>query len=614
MATSGSITTNEVSGRSLTFSWSVKNQSISGNYTDINWSLVGSGSASGYVYGGSFTVNINGKTEYSSATRIPIYQGTVIKSDTARIYHAPDGTSGLDVYIESAIYTYGINATASGSWELPTIPRQAILTGADNFNDEQNPKITYSNPAGNSVTTLQACISLTGAVADVPYRDISKTGTSYTFNLTETERNTLRNSIPNSTSRTVKFLVKTVIGGNTYYSTLEKTFTIVNANPVFSNFIYEDVDVKTTALTGNNQKFISKYSDIKVTIPVANKMIAQKGATATTYTAVIGDTSKNIAYSDIADVFTTINNISSNTVSVFAKDSRNNQTQVVKALDVINYIEPKISSMFFNRKDGVGETVLITGNGTYMNVDFGAVVNTIETIEFRRKEKESGTWSSWTSIKGYFNFNGGTFTNKLTNELIGTSWTFGVEYDVEVRITDKLASYTFPLEVNSGKTLMTAVKNKGVCFGGIYNLEVGGPLQVNEKSILDLTYPVGAIYMSVVNTNPATLFGGTWVEWGKGRVPVGVDTSQTEFNNVEKTGGTKTVTLTIAQMPNHNHNTSDSRDNAIPRRAWLSSGSDLFQIGSGPGYPVGELNAVGGGQAHNNLQPYITCYMWKRTA
>ena len=66
-------------------------------------------------------------------------------------------------------------------------------------------------------------------------------------------------------------------------------------------------------------------------------------------------------------------------------------------------------------------------------------------------------------------------------------------------------------------------------------------------------YPVGSIYMSVSSTNPANLFGGTWVATGTGRVPVGVNTADSNFNTVEKTGGASTVTLTAAQMPSHTH-------------------------------------------------------------
>jgi microcystin-dependent protein len=95
--------------------------------------------------------------------------------------------------------------------------------------------------------------------------------------------------------------------------------------------------------------------------------------------------------------------------------------------------------------------------------------------------------------------------------------------------------------------------------------------------------------------------------WGTGRVPVGVDTSQTEFNTVEKTGGEKAHTLTIAEMPSHNH----SYD--------LYSGNNMANSGNNVahGYPehynrTYSTGSNGSGQAHNNLQPYITCYMFKR--
>ena len=66
-------------------------------------------------------------------------------------------------------------------------------------------------------------------------------------------------------------------------------------------------------------------------------------------------------------------------------------------------------------------------------------------------------------------------------------------------------------------------------------------------------YPVGSIYMSVSGTNPSSFLGGTWVAWGSGRVPVGVNTSDGNFNTVEKTGGTATETLSVSQMPSHTH-------------------------------------------------------------
>lgn len=137
----------------------------------------------------------------------------------------------------------------------------------------------------------------------------------------------------------------------------------------------------------------------------------------------------------------------------------------------------------------------------------------------------------------------------------------------------------------------------------------GGLVSLND-SLLDKTYPVGSIYMSVNNTNPSTLFGGTWVAWGSGRVPVGVNASDSNFSTVEKTGGASTVKLTTSQMPKHSHGATNFIINS-------AAGSQI-NVGSGGGI-VSHSSAFvtdvsGGDSAHNNLQPYITCYMWKRTA
>ena len=129
--------------------------------------------------------------------------------------------------------------------------------------------------------------------------------------------------------------------------------------------------------------------------------------------------------------------------------------------------------------------------------------------------------------------------------------------------------------------------------------------------IVDLIYPVGSIYMSVNSTSPATLFGGTWERWGNGRVPVGVDTSQTEFSTVGKTGGAKTHTLTTAQMPSHIHGDTYF----TPQNVNIKQGTgQSIVVTGGLNLIQSNTTSTGSGNAHNNLQPYITCYMWKRTA
>ena len=134
--------------------------------------------------------------------------------------------------------------------------------------------------------------------------------------------------------------------------------------------------------------------------------------------------------------------------------------------------------------------------------------------------------------------------------------------------------------------------------------------KVKISTILKTVYPIGSIYLSTVPTNPATLFGfGTWKTWGAGRVPVGVNTSDTAFNTVEKTGGEKTHKLTVAEMPSHQHNLS-----IVGGGSKKASAVNWTTVDNSRKYASDMIEATGGNGAHNNLQPYVTCYMWKRTA
>ena len=117
-----------------------------------------------------------------------------------------------------------------------------------------------------------------------------------------------------------------------------------------------------------------------------------------------------------------------------------------------------------------------------------------------------------------------------------------------------------------------------------------------KNYILNFIHPVGSIYMSVNDTNPGDVFGGTWEQWGSGRVPVGVDTSQTEFNTVGKTGGSK-------YLQEHSHNV---------RWQYTGASGTTTAILAYSGSTIPTENAGTGDSG--NLQPYITCYMWKRTA
>ena len=132
-------------------------------------------------------------------------------------------------------------------------------------------------------------------------------------------------------------------------------------------------------------------------------------------------------------------------------------------------------------------------------------------------------------------------------------------------------------------------------------------LTVGGKTLLNLIYPVGSIYMSMNYTSPASLFGGTW-EQLKNRFLLGCS----DVYSAGATGGSETHTLTIDEIPTHNHNYG----------VYDESSTTTLEINHMPAY-CGVQNDTGwgshtlysgGGMGHNNMPPYLAVYMWKRTA
>jgi len=193
----------------------------------------------------------------------------------------------------------------------------------------------------------------------------------------------------------------------------------------------------------------------------------------------------------------------------------------------------------------------------------------------------------------------------------------------ELNLLDGCTANTTELNYVDVATLGTAEASKALTVDasldvtGIRNITATGALSVgsgtlggNTIATLANIYPVGSIYMNASDsTNPATLLGfGTWVAFGAGRVPVGIDATQTEFDTAEETGGAKTHTLTVSELPSHTHNN--------PSGILPPPNANDLDITGGNARTLGDdvaTEATGGGQAHNNLQPYIVVYMWKRT-
>lgn len=167
----------------------------------------------------------------------------------------------------------------------------------------------------------------------------------------------------------------------------------------------------------------------------------------------------------------------------------------------------------------------------------------------------------------------------------------------------------------------------------LYNEEYKSFIDAFVSECLLKIYPVGSIYMSVEDVDPSTFLGGTWERWGQGCVPVGVSTNpdDSDFGTVEHTGGERQHTLTKSETPTHTHDISVKSDRSgyggsiyitteqgsyvkyLPTANSVNNTIGL-EVALGSPDSVVAMSNIGGDKPHNNLQPYITCYMWKRTA
>lgn len=158
---------------------------------------------------------------------------------------------------------------------------------------------------------------------------------------------------------------------------------------------------------------------------------------------------------------------------------------------------------------------------------------------------------------------------------------------------------------NDGKQI-----NLSTAVTGTLPVTNGGTGQATLAAFMNLIYPIGSVYINVSDsTNPGTLLGfGTWSALGAGRMIVGYDSGDTNFDSAGETGGANTVTLTTNELPAHTHQAYGNAGGA--------SGQNVINTTvSSNGTQSGvTTSSTGSGASFSVLNKYVTCYTWKRTA
>lgn len=444
MALSGNFSTNKYTTSKhgsigLNLSWTAT-QDVAANQSTIKWTLKSNGTMSSgyYVQGGPISAYINGTRVFYQSGRFNVKgDGGYKKTGTIVVNHNEDGSKNVAMSISAALYSASQNCTGSKTFTLDKINRYAVITDAQDFNDTDNPVINYNNYAGELVDSLQACISLDGTTDNIAYRDLNKLGDSYTFNLSSAERNTLLSATPNSNTLNVYFIVKTVIGGNTFTSSLQKTMTVVNAAPTITDPAYLDTNPTTTAITLNNQQIIQAISTVDFTFLALN---ALKSATLTSISIKVNavTVTESLSGSSVSNKtisFGAIDSASDLSAEITLTDSRGNSTTINLPVTMLSWILPTAIITCARRQNFYAET-FITVDASISSLDSK---NSME-IKYRYKEQGTQNWSAYVTIQDN--------TQASINAPTGLDNT--KNYDIQVLITDRIGSTTYNLTVNKG--------------------------------------------------------------------------------------------------------------------------------------------------------------------
>ena len=617
---------------------------------------------------GSMTVKANGTTVYTRQKRgfatdlIPTASDYTTQYETP--YGSAEGTKFLTVMTDNAdteAAGYGTcviqhNADGTGSvtlsWNadcsfanslklitgsatvtLPTIPR-ATTPSVGTLTMGSQSTITLS-PASNSFThTLRYQV---GSSSGTIVSKTSSTSVSWRPSVT------LANQAPNSTTA-VGTLYCDTYSGNTLIGTRSVSITLNVPESIVPSASIAMQD-SNSSIAGQFHAYIQNKTKLSVSVNASGAY----GSTIVSVTTTINGT----AYTEASFTTEALSKSGTQSYTVVVKYSRNRTKTLTGSYEVMAYKSPtvNIASVFRCNSSGV-----LSHNGTYVSVRLRANISPLDSandasITIQSKRKNAANYTTLRSISGVYAFN--------STVVCGGSLSSQYAYDIRVEVSDYFETVYAYADITTADTIFSIRNNGlGMAIGKICEqdkFEVGWDAVFHEDVefegdvtfssltwLRDLIYPVGSIRMTVDPANATTFLGGTWELWGEGRVPVGVDANDRELCDPEMEGGAKTVTLTTANMPSHNHALSSGTATAAEAAAHThQAAAGTYKVGSGSGSNYkyltndgttgpattgsggahthtvtlsGSTGSKGSGTAHSNMQPYITCYFYKRVS
>lgn len=641
------ISTGQTDKYSLLLDVSEKSYSIENNTSTVEW-WVGIRSNTAYHnhYGlaETYTVVINGSTVHSAVHKPTVGNGQTVwvVSGTATVGHNADGSKTVAV---SASFNNADRGTylpttgsCSGSLKLTTIPR-ATVPSIDKSSLDCGSVIKFTGTSASSNFSHKLYTSWNGEEKLIATLDKGSTAVSYSYTIpTSWEKN-----MPNTTSAIATFILETlngntVIGRKSINATVQVRSGIV---PTVGNPTIED----TNSISKAMGLYVQSQSCIKFTIPTSGN----QGSTITSVSTKFNDQT----YSGSTFTTQAIQNSGTLSYTITVTDSRGRTATKSGSINVVAYNPPSLTNVSAKRANS-GYAV-DESSGTYallhFKVGFTSLSNKNVTSFYIQYRASSA--SSWTKVNSWANNYTLEQDYKAGNLFTSTTTTYEIAFGVKDKF---MSDYSWQIvTVTPTYALINFGKDgKSLTFFGqdgnnANRLTVNGDLAINSvkentsstkilvnggntvmyrdwdklvNSIKSAMYPVGSVYITYNNVNPGTFLGGTWERFGQGRTLVGEGTGNDGSTSMSfttnSTGGEYKHKLTIDEMPSHKHavyiqnSTSNPQVNApkwtiaLPN-SWKQYTSDTKLFGPSSG-------SVGNGTSHNNVQPYITVYFWKRTA
>ena len=593
--------------------WESGGQDVSANKTAINWSC---GVTPGHKFYSNAVkmsaVSIGGVTVYAGGTysNITDYKEHTFASGTLEVSHNADGSKTLTVSAFSGQVWkdsgYLTATAAAQSFQLAAIPRATEpVMGAATMGEA----VRISLPRASSAFTHTLSYVFGAASGTI----VENAGTEVQWTVPES----LAAQIPDSSVGTGTLTCRTYNGG-TLVGTKTVTFTATvpqSMKPALTNgwaaVSYDNSGTKASGIAA----WVQGYSKAKAVFN-GSKVTCKQGAGIAKYAVTyLGKTVEESPYR------TETISTTSATVRCTVTDSRGLTAWEDVTVTLESYAPPMLVGAALYRADGEGAAA-----------DSGAHIAGLATAKF-----SSIGGRNTATIKGYWKSVGGSYGEGVTLPFGAVGLVTGdVEiagdrsYTAKIVVTDSLGNSTEFEENIPTEHVAFHLKEggKGAAFGKAAeqdelldvawgarfqgDVQVDGALQVGGKSLLDMVYPVGSIYLSVSGTDPQTLFGGTWA-----RLEDVFLLAAGAKHAAGSTGGEESHILTEPEIAPHKHAMAYGPESSASSTGFpygIAAGSATNSAG-GRGYAsnLGTFSA-GGGQPHNNMPPYLAVYTWKRTA